>query len=271
MRSLLVSALAAIVCLSLAAAAPSLAAEAKKSPGPARKPPASMTKTPPTRPSPPDPAAVDALIKMSIYLQSLKSFEMSSETSLDLVAEDGQKLQLDGTARYRVRKPDAFVVDVVSDTWNRNYYYNGKDFTLYAPKQNLFSTWQSPSNIQAALKDANDRFGISLPLEDLFRWFGDDGTRADRLESGFFVDTATIDGAKTDHYAFREGMIDWQVWIEQGDKPLPRKLMIVDRRDPAAPAYIARLKWNLDPPLADDIFTFRPAPDAKRIRTILQQ
>jgi hypothetical protein len=270
MRSLSVSVAAAALCLGLAAAAPSPAAETKKAPAPARKAPPGP-KAPAVAPQSPDPAAVDALIKMSVYLQSLSSFDMTTETSLDLVAMNDQKLQLDGTARYRVRKPDRFIIDVVSDSWNRSYVYNGKEFTLYAPSQNLFSTWTAPPTIQATLKDASDRFGITLPLDDLFRWAGDDGTRADRLDAGFFVDTATIDGAKTNHYAFREGDIDWQIWIEQGERPLPRKLVIVDRSDKAAPAYIARLKWTLNPPLADDVFVFRPKPDAQRIRVILQQ
>ena len=36
---------------------------------------------------------------------------------------------------------------------------------------------------------------------------------------------ATIDGVATDHYAFREADVDWEVWIQKGDQPLPRKLV----------------------------------------------
>ena len=83
--------------------------------------------------------------------------------------------------------------------------------------------------------------------------------------------SATLDGVKTTQYAFREGQIDWQVWIQQGDQPLPRKVVIVDRRDPAGPAYIARLTWTLNPPLSDADFAFRPGENATRIRLTLQQ
>ncbi|HEX5264286.1 MAG TPA: DUF2092 domain-containing protein, partial [Phenylobacterium sp.] len=61
-----------------------------------------------------DPAAVKALREMSAFLQSLSTFKLTSRTSLDLVANDNQKIQLDGTATYRVRKPNAFAIDVVS-------------------------------------------------------------------------------------------------------------------------------------------------------------
>jgi hypothetical protein len=61
---------------------------------------------------------------------------------------------------------------------------------------------------------------------------------------------------KTNHYAFREGLIDWQIWIQQGDQPLPRQVVIVDRRDKTDPSYIAQLAWTLNPPLTDADFAF---------------
>ena len=222
-------------------------------------------------PSAVDPAAVKALSDMSTYLQSLSTFGLTSQTSLDLVARDGQKIQLDGTATYKVRKPDAFVIDVVIDDWNRRYIYNGREFTVVAPKLAYFATVAAPATIRETVADVQTRFGISLPLDDLFRWSSPDGVRAEKLKSGYLVGVETIAGVKTAHYAFREGDIDWQIWIEQGEKPLPRKVVIVDRRDPANPAYVARLNWVLNPPLTDEDFAFRPDPDAKRIRVILQQ
>lgn len=208
---------------------------------------------------------------MSAYLQTLSAFELTSQTSLDVVTANGQRIQLDGVVRYKVRKPNAFVIDVASDTWNRKFIYNGKEFTLYAPTQDYFATWPAPATIQATIADVENRFGISLPLEDLFRWSGPGGDRAETLDAGYMVGTATLDGVKTNQYAFREGDIDWQVWIQQGGQPLPRKLVIVSRKDPAGPAYIARLTWTLNPTLSDEDFAFRPGKDAKRIRIILQQ
>ena len=35
-----------------------------------------------------------------------------------------------------------------------------------------------------------------------------------------------IDDDLCDHYAFRQGKIDWQIWITTGSKPLPRKVVI---------------------------------------------
>jgi hypothetical protein len=248
-------------CAVLAFATPSLGAQAAASPPAAAKPAAGKV----------DPNAVKALREMSTFLQTLKTFKLESQTSLDVVTNDGQKVQFNGVANYTARKPNGFVVDVVSDSWNRKYIYNGSEFTLYAPKLGYFATFPAPATIQETLTEIGAKFGISLPLDDLFRWSGTEGARAEALESAFMVGTDTIDGVKTNHYAFREGKIDWQVWIQQGDQPLPRKVVIVDRSDPAQPAYIARLSWVLNPPVTDADFAFRPAADATRIRITLQQ
>lgn len=212
-----------------------------------------------------DPAVVKALREMSTFLQSLSTFALTTETSLDVVTNDEQKIQLVGSASYKVRKPDAFVIDVVSSSWNRRYIYAGRQFTLYAPQLGYYATVTAPATIQATVEDIAVRFGISLPLDDLFRWSGTDGTRAETLDSAFLVGAEVLDGVKTNHYALREDHIDWQIWIQQGDKPLPRRLVIVDRRDDTDPAYIARLTWTLNPTLTDADFAFKPEKDAKRI------
>lgn len=251
------------ICLGLGIAAPSFGATHHTASKPAARTSAPAETV--------DPAAVKALRDMSAFLQTLPAFELTSETSLDLVQNNSQKIQMDRVAHYTVRKPNAFVVNVESDAWNRRYIYDGHQFTLYAPKLDYYATWPAPATIQATISEIESRFGVSIPLDDLFRWSSAEGARADSLTGAFLVGTATLDGVKTNQYAFREGQIDWQIWIQQGDKPLPLKLVIVDRRDTANPAYTARLSWTLNPTLTDQDFAFRPDQDAKRIRITLQQ
>lgn len=216
-------------------------------------------------PSQVDPAAVQALSEMSTFLQALSTFTLNTQTSLDVVTNDDQKIQLVGTATYKVRKPDAFVVDVVSSSWNRRYIYSGGQFTVYAPQMGYYATVPAPATIQATIADVSNRFGISVPLDDLFRWSSPEGGRAESLESAFLVGAELLDGVNTNHYAFREGLIDWQIWIQQGEQPLPRQVVIVDRRDKTDPSYVARLAWTLNPTLSDADFAFQPDKDDTRI------
>jgi hypothetical protein len=212
-----------------------------------------------------EPAAIDALKRMSAYLSSATTLAIKSTGSIDVVTDDGQRLQLDGVTQYKIRRP-GFVIDYSSDIKNRRFIYDGKTFTIYSPKLGFYSTVAAPATNREAVDEIYKKFGIALPLADLFRW--GDGESADRLaamKSAYGAGTATIDGVETDHYAFREADVDWEVWIQQGDQPLPRKLVIVDRTDPARPTFTARLDWTVNPTFTNADFTFVPDSDAKRI------
>ena len=117
-------------------------------------------------------------------------------------------------------------------------------------------TWPAEQNIQSDGR-AENRFGILAPLGrpvPLECWSR--RRTADSPQNVFLVGVETIDGAKKPYYAFREGQIDGQVWIQQGDQRL--KLVIVDRRDPAD-AGLCRAP-DLDPQSAKywRDFAFRP-------------
>jgi hypothetical protein len=210
------------------------------------------------------PEAVAALKRMSEYLSGLKSFELTSNSTIDVVTVNGQRVQMGAQVRYKVMRP-GIMVNFDGDLRDRQFFYDGKTFTIFAPKLNFYATAPAPPTNQEFLKAIYQQFGISLPLDDLFRWNDGDHSDLDALTSGFSLGTAKIDGVVTDHWAFRQGVFDWEVWIEQGDRPLPRKLVIVDRTDPALPAYSALLSWTLNPALSAADFTFVPDKTAMRI------
>ncbi|MFL6747959.1 MAG: DUF2092 domain-containing protein [Sphingomicrobium sp.] len=210
--------------------------------------------------------AIEAVKDMSNYLMSLNTVAFTSQGSLDVVTNDGQRIQLDGITNYKVRKP-GFVIDYRSDIKSRRFIYDGKNFTVYSPLLGYYSTVAAPGSNREVLDTIYNKYGIALPLEDLFRW--GDGTNADRiqaLKSAYEVGSATIDGVATDHFAFREADVDWEVWIQKGDQPLPRKFVIVDRTDPARPTFTARLNWQVNPAFTDADFTFVPDANAKQIQ-----
>ena len=58
----------------------------------------------------------------------------------------------------------------------------------------------------------------------------------------------------------------WQIWIDEGDKPWPRKLSIAYWGDPGVPRYEAMFRrWVLDPPKGEAQFRFEPPAGARRI------
>ncbi|MFC3550345.1 DUF2092 domain-containing protein [Lysobacter cavernae] len=212
-----------------------------------------------------DPRATAALEKMGAHLRSLKHFGLHADTAIDLVMEDGQKLEFPGTVDYKVRAPNGLQVDVKSDRKERQMFFDGKTLTVYAPKMKYYASVDAPGTIHDLLSTAQDDFGIELPLADLFLW-GTPQASKSAIQSAVFVGPARVDGSVTEHYAFRQQDVDWQVWIEVGDKPLPRRLVITTTDDPALPQYAATLDWNTNATFKDSSFTFAPSKDAQRIQ-----
>jgi hypothetical protein len=98
---------------------------------------------------------------------------------------------------------------------------------------------------------------VEIPLSDLFVW-GTPAAPFDKIESAMNAGQDLIGEDVADHYAFRQGMLDWQIWIETGSRPLPRKIVITNRADEARPQSVSLIDWNLKPTFKDSVFTFVP-------------
>ena len=215
---------------------------------------------------PVDPRAIEALRNMSAYLTSLQTFRVISEASLDVITLDDQKVQLDMVTTYLVRKPGGIRIDWVGDQKNRQFYYDGKQFTLVAPTLGYYASVDAPATNREFLAALYEKTGVELPLADLFRWADAEADEdIAKLTSAFSVGTATLEGVATDHWAYRTDEFDFELWMEQGDRPIPRKLVLIDRTDPTLPAFTARLTWQLNPNLDPAAFTYVPTGSATAI------
>jgi hypothetical protein len=211
-----------------------------------------------------EPGAVDALVKMSAYLRTLPAFQITLETQRDDVDVYGQLITLSGEATYKVRRPDSLMVDLALPTISRQYVYDGKTFTVFDPKTGYYAKVQAPPTIRATLDMASEQYGVTLPLEDLFTWSENDAD-AKVLTSAHFVGKTRVAGQDANHYAFRQPGVDWQIWIADGDKPAPLRVLIVAADDPARPKFQADLVWDTAPQFAADTFVFAPPANSRSI------
>lgn len=220
----------------------------------------------PTPSSDIEPEAVEALKRMSAYLGTLNAFEATANATFDVALDNGQKVQFADKAVVKVQRPNGFVIERTSDYKDRRFIYDGKKLTVYSPRTSYYAQVDAPPTIRETLQAVSDQYGIELPLTDLFRWSEPDGGRADKLKSAFYVGKTKIDGVPTDHYAFREDEVDWQIWITEGATPTPRRIVIDTRDDAARPQYTADLTWNTNPAFSNATFAFQPPANAMPIR-----
>lgn len=214
-----------------------------------------------------DPQALAALDRMGAALRALKQFQLTSEASTELVLEDGQKVELDGVVTYKVKTPNQLFLELSSDRQLRQLIYDGKTLTVYSPRTKYYAQVDGLSSTLGELVEtAATRYGIEMPLADMFLW-GTDKAPQDAIRSALHIGGGKIDGDAVEQYAFQQDDVDWQIWISTASG-LPRKLVINSLDDPAQPQYRARLRWDTRTPVAATAFQFDPPADAARIKLV---
>ena len=86
------------------------------------------------------------------------------------------------------------------------------------------------------------------------------------MQSGFYAGLSAVLGVECHHLAFRGEETDWQIWIENSERPLPKKCVITTKWVAGAPQFTALLtNWDVSPQLKDSLFTFVPPGKAQKI------
>lgn len=207
---------------------------------------------------------MEALNKLGTYLRSLNAIQVQADITFDDVLDDGQIIQSFKKADLIAVRPNRLRVEITSDTEHKFYFFDGKNFTIYGQLVNYFATVPAEGTIAELINKIDDKYGVELPLTDLFKW-GTDQAQINKIKGAMDIGPTTCGGVTCEQYAFRQDGMDWQIWIQLGDFPLPRKLVIRTLTDEARPQYSETLNWNLAPSYSDDAFTFAPPPGAQRI------
>ena len=216
---------------------------------------------PPASPPAIDPEAIAALSRMGEFLRKHSSMEVKAETRTDELLESGQKVQITAQMDLKVRKPDRLRLLKASDRKTREFFYDGKTFTIYGVRSGYYAQVPAPPTIKQLVEVIGRRYGIEMPLADLFYW-GTEKSGVEDIRAATNVGPSTVEGALCDHYAFRQKDVDWQVWIQQGAEPLPRKLLVTTMDDPARPQHEVVMTWTLNPTFDDKLFVFVPPKNA---------
>ena len=212
-----------------------------------------------------DPQAEKLLKRMSDYLANRQQFSLKAESTIEVVLTSGQKLQFASPAAASVSRPNKLRADRKGDIVNQEFFYDGKNLTLYNPKENLYATTAAPPTIDAMLDFAREKLDVIAPGAEILY-----GNAAERMlkvtTSGFVVGPSMVAGVKSTHLAFRGAEVDWQIWIEDGDKPLPRKFILTSKKVTGEPQFSVLIRnWDIAPKLTDQMFTFTPPKGAKKI------
>ena len=212
-----------------------------------------------------EPQADRLLREMSEYLKTAGEFTFRADVTYDSVLADGEKIEYGGRADISVRRPNRLHVEYRGDERQTELVLDGRAATVYDAAVNVFAVTEVPVGIDAAVDRLAEQYGFSVPTADLV--YADPySTLTGNVVEGALVGRRAVDGTPCHHLAFSQQAIDWQIWIEDGPRPLPRRLVITYKLEPGSPQYRARLSsWEFEPHLSDGYFEFHRPPGADEI------
>lgn len=211
-----------------------------------------------------NPAATQMLKSMTDYLGSLQQFSVHTENTLEDLLDSGQRVDIDVSANVIISRPNKLRAErkgVVSQT----FYYDGKNLTLHDPDVNVYATESAPGTVEETLDFARESLGLMVPVADLV-YRNNYALLMQDVISAVIVGKAVINGAECTHLAFHRPDVDFQVWVREGEQPLPCKYVVTDTSTPALISISTVMsEWNVAPAVTDDSFTFVPPEGAMTI------
>jgi len=212
-----------------------------------------------------DPRADRILRQMGSLLRNARQFRFEATEMFDDVRPSGQKLQFTNQTVIAVHRPNQVYADVQGDTANRRFWYDGKHVTVLEKFENLYVTMNGARDIDTTVDLVVEKYGLHVPLLDLL--YADPyRIVTERVRTGAYIGLHQMRDVKCHHLAFTQDDVDWQIWIDEGARPLPRKVVITYKKLPMQPQYLATFqRWDLSPRLPASQFAFRRPAVAEKI------
>jgi hypothetical protein len=219
----------------------------------------------PVPPPPLEPAALDRLKAMSQLLKGAGSFTFTAVSDREQPSVNGPLLDFFAVSTIAVTRPNRVRVDTSGDLHDASLWYDGKTVAIYSAKSAFYGQTEAPPAIDEMVLMLMDRFQMPFPaagflLKDPY------AKMMEGVTAAFDAGAARIDGVSCRHLAFSEPDADWQVWIEDGAKPLPRRIAVTYKNVPGTPRVVTSLSdWNLSASVPADRFIFTPPSGATKV------
>lgn len=211
-----------------------------------------------------DPKATELFKKMSDYLGGLKAFSFLASFRDERVMPTGEKLEYESSSKVTLRRPNRLHTVRHGVLENLEFFYDGKTMTLFKGP-NFYATVDAPANIDGMLDALLTRYGVDVPGSDLLFADAYSGMMPDVTDAKY-LGTEDVGGTQARHISFRSPEVDWQIWIQDGDRPLPLKYVITTKGVAGEPSFGVRLMdWDLAPKATDAVFAFVPPAGAMKI------
>lgn len=209
--------------------------------------------------------AYTILKAMSDYVSSQKTIQLSFDSDIEIITPQLEKIQFTNSGDASLSRPNKLHAHRVGGFSEVELFFDGKTSTVFGNTLNGYAQFEGINTVDELIEALRNGHGVALPGADLLLSNPYD-VLIDGVQEAKYIGRGIIDGRECEHLAFRNFDTDWQLWVEVGDKPIPRKLVITSKTINSAPQYTLRIKqWTTDVSLSPDTFLFTVPVGAQKL------
>src|SRR4030088_2690518 len=202
---------------------------------------------------------------MTDYTAAQKSISATFDSDIEVVTPELEKIQFTSSGKLQLTRPDKLRISRTGGYADVELVFDGKTVSLYGNNAKAYVQADMAGTIDQLIDGLQAKTGGAMPGTDLLLSNSYDDLTSDVIE-GHHVGQGVVDGVECEHLAFRGHDTDWQIWIQTGAQPIPRKYVITSKTLAGAPQYTLRIKeWKADAIADADAFAFKPPEGATKV------
>lgn len=202
---------------------------------------------------------------MSDYLAAQTAISFDYDSTLEVVASDGQKIGLASSGEVTLARPDKLRATRTGGFADVEMVFDGTTLSLLGKNLNAYAQVAAPGSVDQLIDTLRDTYHRPLPAADLLL-SNVDGALMPLVTGVKDLGSGVIGGVECDHLAFRTEEVDWQIWIAHGDAPYPCRFVITSKGVEGQPQYTIDVSdWKAGVAVASADFAFAPPAGATRV------
>jgi len=203
---------------------------------------------------------------MSDYVGGQQAIELTFDSDIEVITPQLEKIQFASSGELLLSRPDKLRAHRVGGYSDVEMVFDGKSVGIHGRSGNGYAQFDAPGDLDDLFHALREGHGVALPAADFLLANSYDVLVAG-IQEAKYMGRGVIDGRECEHLAFRNFDTDWQLWLEAGERPVPRKIVITSKTVNGAPQYTVRIKsWKTGVKPARDAFSFVPPAGATRLQ-----
>ena len=205
-------------------------------------------------------------MRMASFLAKSPAWSVTLHTSYDAVQPDGFKVEWNEMRTVTLSRPDRLRIEGERSDGTRSLLlFDGKEITTFDETAHVYAKASRPGTVDDAVVYFVRDLGMRLPLAVMLLDNMPDELQ-NRVQFVKYVEKTTTLGAPAYHIAAKTATVDFQLWIAEGDRPLPMRVVLTYKNSRGEPQFRAQFSdWNLDIKPPNTLFTFTPPAGANKI------